>query len=387
MSSPLHTPAASRPDPSPGRLQALGWTDTWEASFSPYRHAHLEPARVIEEHRGRFLVVAASGEIAAECSGQYRQNHPHIEQHPAVGDWVAIQSDAADQRAIIQGLLPRRTLLARRALMGAAGQQLVAANVDTVLIVCSLDHDFNLRRLERYLVFVAGSGATGIIILNKSDLHAQPQEALALTRGIAGDTPVILISAQTGSGIAQLLTHLRPGGSYAVVGSSGAGKSTLVNALFGSSRQQTLPVRAKDHGGQHTTTSRVLLIHPDGWVVLDTPGIRELGVLADDQALDAGFPDIVRLASACRFRDCRHRGEPGCAIAEAIDGEHLDPGRLANYLKLGREMASCERHQAHKARSMSRSQIRQVQRKRTLQSRHFRLDSEDEDGPEPAPPG
>ena len=380
MSSSGHTPAASRPDPSHHRLQALGWTDTWEASFSPYRASHLEPARVIEEHRGRYLVARAGGEIAAECSGLFRQDHPHIEQHPAVGDWVAIQVETTDERATIHGLLPRRTLLARRASHGAAGQQLIAANVDTVLVVCSLDHDFNLRRLERYLVFVAGSGATGIIILNKSDLHAQPQDALAQTRVIAGDTPVILVSAQSGAGIPQLRAHLLPGGSYAMVGSSGAGKSTLVNALFGSSRQEILPVRAKDHGGQHTTTARVALLHPDGWVVLDTPGIRELGVIADEQALDAGFPDIVRLAAACRFRDCQHGGEPGCALAAAIVGGELDAGRLANYLKLGREMASSERHHAHKARSMARSQIRQVQRKRSLESRHLRPEVEEEDG-------
>jgi ribosome biogenesis GTPase len=344
----------------------------------------LEPARVIEEHRGRYLVACASGEISAECSGQFRQMNPRIEDRPAVGDWVAIDAAAAGKQSTIQALLPRRTLLARSASAGAAGQQLIAANVDTVLIVCSLDHDFNLRRLERYLVFVAGSGAAGIIVLNKSDLHDQPQEALAQTRAIAGETPVILISAQTGSGIPQLLEHLRPGGSYVLVGSSGAGKSTLVNALLGSSRQQTLPVRDKDHGGQHTTTSRVLLTHDDGWVVLDTPGIRELGVLADEQALDAGFPDIVRLASSCRFRDCQHQGEPGCAIADAVDGQDLDPGRLANYLKLSREMASHERHHAHKARSMARSQIRQLQRKRTLQSRRLRTDWDVDDPPDPA---
>jgi ribosome biogenesis GTPase len=358
-------------EPLRHHLRTLGWSAAWESSFLAQASPPAEPARVLEEHRGGYRLACESGDVPGECAGLLLRP---ADRHalPAVGDWVVARRLPGEERARIDLVLPRRTRLARRAAGKVPYEQIVAANVDTVLVVCGLDVDFNLGRLERYLVFVAGSGAAAAIVLTKADLCDDLGEALVLTRAIAGSVPVLAVSAPTGRGLDELRELLRGGETVAVVGSSGAGKSTLVNALFGTEVQHTQEVRASDHGGRHTTTARTLLPHPSGWALIDTPGMRELRLVSEESALDGAFSDIAALARQCRFRDCAHVDEPGCAVLAAIGDGSFDPRRLASFGKLERELA----RQARKARATDQSRIQAA--KRRPERRRPTLDDEDD---------
>jgi ribosome biogenesis GTPase len=345
-------------------LHAVGWSDAWGVSFHSIATPGQEPARVVEEHRTGYRLIAADGEIPGERTARLLSPEiPRVEL-PAAGDWVVIERIAGEHRALVHAVLPRRTCLSRRASGTVPYEQVVAANVDLALLVCGLDNDFNLSRIERYLVFAAVSGARAAIVLSKADVHEDPAAALAETLAIAGDTPVIAVSARTGAGMAAFRALPRRGQTLVVVGSSGAGKSTLVNALFGADLQRTQEVREHDSHGRHTTTSRTLLTHPDGWTLLDTPGMRELRLLADDAALDASFEDIAELAAHCRFSDCTHRDEPGCAVIAAIEEGSLEARRLESYDKLGRELARQDRKARAQARAMAHAQPARRERER-----------------------
>jgi ribosome biogenesis GTPase / thiamine phosphate phosphatase len=318
-------------------LTSIGATDTVFEAFQRYEERGLRLGRVSVVHGDRYRLYTARGEMRAEAIGAllYRAD---LSAWPAVGDWVAVQPVAFDE-AMIHAVLPRRTMFSRRAAGDRAQEQPIAANVDLALIVCGLDGDFNVRRIERYLTLAHASGVDAAIVLNKSDVCAD----LAVRRDdaarVAGGAPVVAIAARAAGGIEPLLRLLRPGLTMALLGSSGVGKSTLVNRLLGVERQLVREVRESDSHGRHTTTYRELLPLPQGGALIDTPGMRELQLWAGQDSLDSAFAEIAALAAGCRFRDCSHVVEEGCAVRAAMETGKLDASRWESYRKLRGEIA------------------------------------------------
>jgi ribosome biogenesis GTPase / thiamine phosphate phosphatase len=324
----------------------LGWDDGWAAAFSPFATGTRRPARVIAAHRDAWVVATSAGDRDATISGRLRHEAVRPGDIPAVGDWVAADADpAVAGPAVIAAVLPRRSAFRRASDDGTlASEQVLAANVDTALLVTGLDGDFNLRRLERYLAVAWSGGAIPVILLNKADVAADPAGFRLAAEAIAPGVDVRLITALTGEGVEALAgDHLAPGRTAVVLGSSGAGKSTLVNMLLGEERMRTGAVRADDARGRHTTTHRELLRLPGGALLIDTPGIRSLGVAGADAGLAPTFSDVTDLAAACRFADCRHEREPGCAVHAALADGRLSAERLASHRKLEREAAHVAR--------------------------------------------
>lgn len=329
-------------------LENLGWNSAWAEKFSAVAASqNLTPARVTEEHKGLYRVRTAGAEYLAEVAGKIRHQTSGREGIPAVGDWVAITARPGENRARIDAILPRKTKLSRKTAGRVQDEQIVAANIDTVFVVSSLNRDLNPRRIERYLAIVWESGAAPVVLLNKADLCDDPASRRYEVEQVAIGVPVHLLSATTGTGLDTLWKYLQPGRTAAFVGSSGVGKSTLINsltnALAGADSLAVQSVRESDDRGRHTTTSRqMIFLSRDGatpaGLVVDTPGMRELGLWDAAQGIDLAFEDIGRLAEDCKFRDCTHRGEPGCAVTTAAQTGVLDPARLENYFKLQAEL-------------------------------------------------
>lgn len=318
-------------------LEGWGWDADWRLALEALGEPELLAARVIRTTR-RSVELAGIGdpESRARVPGRILRQGPMA--RPAVGDWVAVRRSRDDLE--VEAVLPRRSLFRRRAAGRGGGVQLIAANVDAVLLVMGLDADFNLRRMERYLALSSQSGARPIIVLNKRDLAEDLAHSIAQVESVAAGAPVVAVSAKRGEGLGLLAPHLRAGTTLALLGSSGVGKSTLVNELVGKPMQPTAEVRERDGRGRHTTTAREMIRLEGDVLLIDTPGMRELGLWADDEgALDDTFDDVAQLAAACRFRDCRHTGEPGCAVRAALDEGELPEERLSSYQKLRREVA------------------------------------------------
>ncbi|QDA57595.1 ribosome small subunit-dependent GTPase A [Thermomonas aquatica] len=329
-------------------MQAIGWRWTpptldpaWAGLIAA--HPQARPARISEQHRSGYLVaetVDASHRAESlpewQRAGSYRKGEVTPESRPAVGDWVLVEGEAPNALRIV-ALLPRFSAIKR----GAAGehykQQVIAANIDTVFVVCGLDADFNPRRIERYLLLVGGSGVQPVIVLTKSDKDGADVEA-ALHELRALDVPVLAVNAKDRASVAALEPWLGDGQSIVLVGSSGAGKSTLTNTLLGIDRMKTGAVREGDDRGRHTTTHRALIALPSGACLIDTPGMRELKPTGEEVVAES-FADIEALAAQCRFNDCRHQKEPGCAVRAAIERGEVDAQRVANFLKLSDEVA------------------------------------------------
>jgi ribosome biogenesis GTPase len=354
--------AAPQPtaDPIPHALAAWGWSAEQQAAFGPLAERGLEPARVTQQHRDRYVVADAAGERAAIVSGRFRHATRRGADFPAVGDWVAVEmmGSAADL-AIIDALLPRRSAFSRAAALTMA-EQVVAANVDLVFVVMSLNRDFNLRRLERYVATAWESGAQPVLILSKADLADDLEGSRLAAEAVAPSVPVIAVSVVTGIGLDDVRAMIGFGKTVALVGSSGVGKSTLVNALAGRELMPTAEVRLDDARGRHMTTIRQLFRLEDG-LVLDTPGLRELGLL-DDEGLSDSFVDVLELAARCRFGDCAHATEPGCAVRIAVVEGRLDKRRLDAYDKLVREARYAERKSDAFAREAERRRWRNISR-------------------------
>ncbi|MFZ5981907.1 MAG: ribosome small subunit-dependent GTPase A [Candidatus Zixiibacteriota bacterium] len=328
------------------KIEDLGWDIFFRSNFEKIRQEGLVPARVSLEHKNIYQVMSEAGEYLAEVSGRYRHETESRADFPAVGDWVAITPRPNEGRATIHRLLPRKSGFSRKAVLsggmpdtgGRTDEQVLAANIDTVFLVSGLDGDYNLRRMERYITVAWDSGAVPIIVLNKSDLCENLDEVVEEVEGVAIGVPVLALSAAVNTGMEQLAGHLTPGKTAAFLGSSGVGKSTIINRLLGEEKMKTSAVSEYDQRGRHTTTHRELILLPGGGIVIDTPGMRELQLWTDDEGLSRTFPDVEALVEKCRFRDCTHGSEPGCAVKKALADGTLDAGRYQNYLKLQKEL-------------------------------------------------
>jgi ribosome biogenesis GTPase len=334
-------------------LLALGWTASREEAFAPLRADDVVPARVTLEHTHIYRVRTATEEWLARVSGRLRHHAATRADFPAVGDWVAVEAPRDDGMARIREVLPRTTRFSRRAAGDRTEEQIVAANIDTVFLVAGLDGDFNPRRIERYLLVAWESGAVPVIVLNKADLVDDAQRLVVDVQALAPTVPVHAVSCEDVTTLAPLRQYLGFGKTGALLGSSGVGKSTIVNRLVGYDLRATRDVRISDSRGRHTSTSRQLVRLPDGGILIDTPGMRELQLWDTGDALHETFADIAAIGESCRFRDCRHESEPGCAVRSAVDRGDLPLFRLESYRKLMQEQAQQER------RSDQRAQIEQ----------------------------
>ena len=313
------------------RLAGLGFKGVFQQQLTLDELESCLPARVFEVQRSGLTVLFESGEAHVPLGGRWYQLPE--EDRPTVGDWVLLDTAAST----VVRVLERTTLLSRVSPSQDRGIQLIAANLDALLIVTSCNADFNLSRLERYLALARNAGITPVLVITKRDLAADAIEYLDAARELDRELPVELVDARSPDDVARLLPWCGPGQTVALVGSSGVGKSTLVNTLLGENRQLTREIREDDAKGRHTTTHRSLHRIPSGGLVLDSPGIRELQLADVEEGLETTFEDIEALAGACQFRDCEHGGEPGCAVAAAVEAGDLDERRLTNYHKLRRE--------------------------------------------------
>lgn len=350
-------------------LDSYGWSDALQHDFAVHSARGLAPARVIVQQRGLYLLATPAGEAAARLSGRFA-HEAAAGDYPVAGDWVAAALRPEEASATIHYLLPRRSAFVRKAVGG--GAQVVAANVDVAFLVSSLNADLNPRRLERYLATAWDSGSCPIIVLTKADLcHDRERDALqARIEAVALGVPVRVVSAVTGEGLDRLRESFAPGRTAALLGSSGAGKSSLVSALAGAPVMATQAVREHDARGRHTTTHRQVVLLPDGRLVLDTPGMRELGLWEADAGVAATFADIEALAHRCRFRDCAHLAEPGCAVQAALDDGSLDGGRWRSYGKLQRELVRAARKDDPRDRAAVRRLFIERARHNRARKRH-----------------
>lgn len=344
-------------------LQDLGWDSYFEALFEPYSHDDLMPARVAVQHRGAYVVFTPAGEHPAELAGRLRHEASSLADLPAPGDWVAVKPVANESKVVIHAVLDRRSKFSRNVAGFETEEQVLAANVDTLFLINALDGAPNVRRIERYLTLAWESGAIPVIVLSKTDLCDDVNDARAMVEPIAVGVDIHLTSSVTGEGMDELLPYLQGGRTVAVLGSSGAGKSTLINHLIGEERMATREIRS-DGKGRHTTSHRELILVPTGGLILDTPGMRELQLWDADEGIDHAFQDIATLAAECRFRDCKHEGEPGCAVLAAITDGSLPADRLASYRKLQRELRALEIKQDKRAKSDERRKYRIQERSR-----------------------
>jgi len=318
-------------------LERFGWSPVFAERFLPFVAEGLQAGRVARDHQHIYRVYTSRGEVLARVAGRLRHQAAGNAEYPAVGDWVALKPVDRERRAVIQAIVPRTTCVTRKVAGDTTAAQVVAANIDTIFLTQGLDGDYNLRRLERYLMLAHESGASPVVVLNKSDLCDDLAARVIEVQQVAPGVPVHVTSATRQEGFEAIAEYLQPGRTVALLGSSGVGKSTLINRLLGADLLPTREVRAADSRGRHTTTNRELILLPSGALVVDTPGLRELQLWEVAGSIEGAFPEIEALAAGCHFRDCRHDTEPRCAVRTAASDGRLAPGRLENYLKLRRE--------------------------------------------------
>ena len=346
-------------------LESLGWgpafSDAFSTLASQFPHP-LVPGRVVRQHRGLLTVQMASRAVLARTAGKLLHQALGVQALPTIGDWVALQLPDGQGEALLHAVLPRTSVLARREAGSERDGQLIAANLDVVFLVAGLDSNFNPRRIERALSLAWSSGASPVVLLTKADLHPGAASLVAEVEALTPGVPVLALSARTGEGVESVSAHLPAGKTGALLGSSGVGKSTLVNRLLGESRLVTQAVREDDDKGRHTTTHRELFVLPGGGLLIDGPGMRELGLMGgEEEGIEQTFSDILELAEGCRFSDCQHQGEPGCAVHAAVASGALPEARFASYERLRREQA----FQVRKSSVTAERENRRHERSRT----------------------
>ncbi len=349
-------------------LQELGWNSSFSEHFDSLEMPGTVPARVISERRNSYQVYSQYGELSAEMSGKMRYQATTEDEYPGIGDWVVIRPQINESRAVIHSILPRKSKLSRSDTVhqkeagAVVKEQIIAANVDVVFIVSGLDggRNLNVGRIERYLSLTWSGGAVPVIILNKVDLCPDANACIKDVESVAPGVPIYSVSATERIGLDAMRRHLARGETAAFLGSSGVGKSTLINALLGVERQEVTTVRQTDRKGRHTTSRRDLFLLPDGGAVIDTPGMREIQMWADEDHPQQAFKDIEALAEECRFRDCQHHAEPGCAVRAAIRAGDLDVTRLQGFRKLQKELDHLARRQDHRARLEEKAKWKKI---------------------------
>jgi ribosome biogenesis GTPase len=329
-------------------LEFLGWSN-FSKNFSSHCQQGYTVGRVATEQKNTYLLYTEVGELSAEITGKMRYQASGRTDFPAVGDWVVISVIKGEPRATIHEILPRKSKFSRKTVGAITDEQIIATNIDTVFLVSGLDRDFNLRRIERYLILVWESGANPAIILNKADLCNQVEQRRAEVEAIAPGVPIIVLSAIENKGIDALVPYLGIGQTVTLIGSSGVGKSTITNQLAQKDIQAVQSVREGDNRGRHTTTHRELIILPTGGLLIDTPGMREIQLWTGSEGFHETFADIDTLAKQCRFRNCQHDKEPGCAVQQALFDGTLNEQRFRNYQKMQQELEYLSRKQDQKA--------------------------------------
>jgi ribosome biogenesis GTPase len=342
-------------------LESLGWNDRLSSLYEPYADGNVVAGRVSVQHRGAYDVLTKLGELRCEVPRRLVHEAETNADLPVVGDWVVVAPGTGTETSTgtITAVLPRLTKFSRKTAWQAAEEQVLAANIDVAFLVASMNEDLSLRRMERYLILAWESGARPIIILTKADLHPAPEVAVAEVETIAGGVPVHAISSVTGQGLDEVRGLLGPGLTAVLLGSSGVGKSTLVNTLAGEDLLATQEIRG-DGTGRHTTTRRELIQLPTGGLVIDTPGIREVQLWVADDGIDEAFDDITELFQHCRFSDCAHETEPGCAVRAALEDGTLSADRWESYNKLQAELAHLERKLDKRAKSEERKKWKAI---------------------------
>jgi ribosome biogenesis GTPase len=335
--------------PEPITLEQLGWDPAWDEEFADLRAAGFEPGRVAVEDKHHYLVHTASGPVTGIASGKLLHESEVPANLPKVGDWVALSLLPNEPKAVIHQVLPRRTKFSRKVPGRDTEEQVLVANVDVVFLVQALDESFRPRLIERHLIMIHESGSRPVVVLNKADLCADFRQTLEAAESAAAGVPVVIVSAKTGEHIDQLKESIHPGETVVFIGPSGVGKSSLINCLCGEEVQATTEVRAGDSKGRHTTTWRELIALPQGGIVIDTPGMREFQLWLAGQGVHGAFSDFEALAPNCRFRDCSHTHETGCAVKEAVAGGQVPGERYENFLKLQRELAYLDEAQHQRA--------------------------------------
>ncbi|MFA5867456.1 MAG: ribosome small subunit-dependent GTPase A [Actinomycetota bacterium] len=322
-------------------LETLGWSPFFASAFKLFSKSGYSVGRVYEAHKNFYRLLTENGDLQAKISGKMRHESVVGGDFPTVGDWVVIQVRNEEGEATIQAVLPRFSKFSRKVAGGVTREQVLAANVDTAFLVSALNNDFNVRRMERYFAVAMESGANPVVVLNKDDLFSDDviEAKIAEAKKSASDVPIFAVSALTGHGMQDLAGYIPKGKTAVFLGSSGVGKSALINALLGRYTQKTNTVREGDDKGRHTTSFQKLIILPDKGMVIDTPGLRELQLWDIEGGLGGAFKDIEDIGAGCKFRDCLHESEPGCAVRKAISQGTVDASRLENYLKLQQEIA------------------------------------------------
>jgi ribosome biogenesis GTPase len=323
---------------SDATLTQYGWNDQFAGQFAEYAEGGLLPGRIVFEDNLGYRVITERGQLDASAAGRLRYEARSREELPAVGDWVALKIRDGASRAVVHAVLPRYSRFARKVAGSRTEGQIVGANIDTVFLVSSLNQDFSVRRLERYLALAWESGARPVIVLSKADLCENPAEKITQAERVAAGVPVHAVSVRSGAGLDALSLYLCEGETVALLGSSGVGKSTLLNHFLGYSRQRVREVRQSDDRGMHATRRRELILLPQGGLFLDTPGMRELQLWEGADGVQTTFEDIEALAADCRFSNCRHESEPHCAVRAALEQGHLDARRFESYVKLQAEL-------------------------------------------------